>query len=232
MVGNAETATLNLSESRRKLNFSTMKTSFIKLIAVSLFFLIGSVNLTSCSKSNNSVQNDNSVINTENFKENLTKEDYQMRLIELNIEFWTRLSSQPLSELKKVCDANDVKGLIKLSKYSNEGLMNFMNKTIDFSKQINKNGTVKSDCGCTEEVNLDKIYEFVVKIKSNGGAGKFFQPFIQDSIQNFKTSGGGSDKLAQCLAACSMTCLPLGWDPPAWAACMAVCTAACYYIQN
>jgi len=209
-----------------------MKTSFIKLITVSLFFIIGSVNLTSCSKSNNSFQNDNSVIKTEIFKENLTKKDYQMRLIELNIEFWTRLSSQPLSALKKVCDASDVKGLIKLSKYSNEELANFMNKSIELSKQINKNGTVKSNCGCTKGVNFDNIYEFVVKIKSNGGARQFFQPFTQNSIQNYKSSGGGSSKLAECLAGCSLTCVYATWDPPAWLACMAICTAACYYIPN
>jgi len=65
---------------------------------------------------------------------------------------------------------------------------------------------------------------FIDEIQKNGGADVFFNDL------ELRAPGIDWNKVAQCLAACSLTCLPLGWNPPAWAACYAAFTALCYYL--
>jgi len=112
---------------------------------------------------------------------------------------------------------------MQLIKLSNEEVEDLKNKAIRYANEISKN-TEFEECNCENDINYKDIVNFIRKIQSNGGADEFFNN-NQSNLKKYDP-----DKLIGCQAACALTCLPLGWNPPAWATCWLVCTAACYAI--
>lgn len=209
-----------------------MKTISTNLGRIITVLLLGIFILVSCSKIGNENALNISTSESETIQEDLSYEEYQLLLFDLYAEFWTNISSNSLAEIKNVCDEKDVEGLIRLSNLSEKELSNFIRKAINYSSHINVNKNV-SDCNCVSDNNFENIYSFVEEIQKSGGGETFFQVYSQDALQNLGTRGEPDwNRIAQCLAVCSMTCLPLGWNPPAYAACMAACSAACYFIQD
>jgi len=193
----------------------------LKKLTVLFLLLTSTVFFSSCNKNNEQVDRNKTIFQTDLTKKTSSEKNYKTLLISLNIKFWTRLASQPISEIKKVCDERNADKLISLAGFSSEELKTYMDKTIYYASEIEK-VEEKSDCHCTDksDMNFNEIYQFVLKIKNGGGADAFFKPFLHLNNQNLQYSSvGGADRVAACLASCSLTCLPLGLDPPAWATC-------------
>lgn len=201
-----------------------MKSTFFKISLITVILLLGSVTFNSCSKSD-----EVKMIN----EPCLTQEEYKTLLIELNVKFWSNLSSNPISEIEKACNEKDGNRLVQLANLSEKELKDFMDKTVYYSSQINQNND-NSGCNCELEGSFDNILSFVKEIQKQGGHKVFFHRFSQYEYQNSNGSKEPPDwdKIANCMAVCTLTCVPLTWNPPAWAACIAGCTALCYYIPD
>lgn len=199
-----------------------MKRTIFIFGLTSVFLLFGNVLFNSCSKSEQ--------IEVNNITQP-TNEDYKSLLFELNVKFWTNLASHPISEIQNVCAEQDADKLIQLANFSNEELEDFMSKTIHYSEQILENQSIE-DCNCGNSGNFENILSFVQTIQTNGGSSVFFSEVMNTENVFYKAPGYDPDRLYLCLAACFQTCLPLTWNPTAWAACYAACTALCYYLPD
>lgn len=211
------------------LKVTKMKRRYIKIVFITFFIVISTIPFNSCSKIDGSKRTKESFYSILLENKSVIKEDYKKKLIDLNIRIWKELASKPISEIEKVCEEDPVK-LMQLIDLSNEEVQDIMNKAIFYAKEISKNSVLEG-CDCGNDVNYDDIVDFIRKIQSNGGAEVFFNNFNKNQ-SNLKVYDlkYDSDKLVECEAACVLACLPLGWNPPAWATCWLVCTAACYAI--
>lgn len=198
-----------------------MKRTIFIFGILSIFLLSGNIIFNSCSKSEQiEISNNPSQKN----------EDYKSLLFDLNVKFWTNLASHPISEIQNMCAEQDADKLIQLANFSNEELEDFMSKTIHYSEQILVNQSIE-DCNCGNNGNFENILSFVQSIQTNGGPSVFFNE-VRNTENVFYKESGDPDRLYLCLAACFQTCLPLTWNPTAWAACYAACTALCYYLPD
>ena len=131
-----------------------MKNIIIKLGAIIIVLLFGVIIFNSCSKSENNDNLYKSTVDNVTIMDNLSDEEYKSRLIDLNINFWTNLSSNSIIEVKKACDEKNIEGLIKLCNFSDEELSSFMNTSINYAKRINPDNN-NSSCNCDSDINFD-----------------------------------------------------------------------------
>jgi len=109
-----------------------MKT-IIKLGIIALVLILSIYSFNRCSKS---PENANS--NSMNPEVTLKQEVYKSGLIDLYIEFWSNLSSRPLSEIQIACDERDSVKLLELANYNDEQILEFYDKVYLYSPQIIK----------------------------------------------------------------------------------------------
>lgn len=200
-----------------------------KLIAA-VVIILGITAITSCDKTDTAylekevIENEN-LLYTNNDDDPLYEECIT-NLIDLNVHFWTKLAMNSLDEVEYVCENEDIEGLVNLVGFTEDELSAYMDSSIYYAQCINPeiDSTV---CNCTSEIDFDAIYDFVVEIHDNGGPVEFFAVYNQGG-----GSGSSLGPVAECAAACTLTCMPMTYYPPAWLACMATCTGACYYIST
>ncbi len=198
-----------------------------KVVAILTLFLI----IDSCEKDS---LNKDVVIN--NKRTSYIEDDYsktedqlrkhQQKLLQLNIDLWSRLASNPIEEVQQVCINRDTSKLIKLLGLSDISLTSQIEESITCAKVILGDDYDNDACNCNSQIDFNEIYNFVLKIQNEGGAEVFFAKYLDLYLAPDVPIDG--EQLAVCLATCHITCMTLLYYPPAYTACMVACTALCY----
>lgn len=195
------------------------------MLALAIFVI--TINLNSCTKSYQEEPLDSSEIETNSF----TSESKTI-ILDLYIEFWSNLSSNSISDIQNAIDEGNYNELIRLAKFSEDEIRSFM-ELVSLHSAPQADNFEATDCNCLEDdTHFSNIISFVEIIQKSGGAEKFFSNREQSHNNSLKAPDPNWDRVYLCLAGCSMTCLPLQWNPPAWLTCYAACTAVCYYLPN
>ncbi len=176
--------------------------------------------------------------NVENYKNDVTLQnapldfDLKAALINFQYQFWSNLSLHSLADIQNTINTEDYDKLLSMAKISEDEIQEIIMHIQLNYEQNNTTFIDENDCNCSEEeIDLQKIVNFVAMIQVMGGAESFINGFSIHGVDLKSSSGPDWDRVYACLGACSLTCMSVSWSPALWAACMAACGTICYTVE-